>query len=1310
MDWPNLYKIWKFALTPGPIERRDKSREPEGAGIAAADAIPDIRADGSFHSGGRGLIRLRDSTDFIDLSSVTNRSSRYKEYERLRYMAEIETATTVFADESCVTGDTLVATPFGYTSIQELEKNKAKNERFLVYCFDFSKKDFTLGWAFNPRKVKKAHTIKIVLDDASTFAATDDHRVLLTSAQWIEVGKLKEGDELMPFYRIPADKKLTRSIKYQYPRIYTLKDGWKHEKQFLHEWRTGKRNKRYDERIYPLLRLCNSQLTYRQIEKLLDRDWENLAARLRWCGFHIGEMKAFYKLYPPKKRVIGVIDNGEEDVYDLSVEKHENFATNTTIFHNCQIGENSHMFEIVCKNNEIKKELEFLFFHPRMINIDRKMFTWAKNLYTFGDFFLELIIDSEDPKGGIVKVQSLPPDSMYRIETIKGKMLEFQQSKDGPDYQSLARSEVTQATQSELAQATAIRFAPESIVHMRIGDERKLFYPYGVSLLEAARGPAHQLRLCEDAMLVYRLSRAPERRVFYIDVGNMPPFKAEAFVDRLKDQLRKKKTFSSKSGQGGNSMVEERWQAPAVDEDFWIPIRPNANSRVEVLPGACLSLDTKIPLLDGRILSLSEIIREYQGGKQLWAYSCNPENGSPVPGKITWAGITRKDTQVLRITLDNGESVVCTPDHKFPVIDKGNVEAKDLVIGESLIQFNIDKKQLPSSKIKNTYFSIYNNQTKKWEFVHRIVANYLKETSYENKHVFNEKHEYSKKNVVHHMDYNRYNNNPSNLYWMNWDDHILLHKKALDDPEFREVVGEKISAGWKKSKIEHQDIHKKRGEKISKRNFEFWSNPENKKKAFAKQTVVYPEAIYVKFIELLGQGKLVEEILPIINSDKKLVQEFVDCNKHVIREGTKFEEGLTDQHSKRMVKTYGFKRIRDARKFALKQSGIKCDRNCHGRQKGSGLKYPKPLMDYFMKLLAENKPVKESIALAGLKYLDEFKKINAEVRYKTTLEKFGVSRALKMVRYYGYEGLSQAREEAHLYNHKIVKIEWLNERIDTGTLTIDGENELHDYHNFALNCGIFTRNSNIDQIDDCMYFRNKLFISLNFPKSYMAQEDVSVTRSTLSSIDVKFSRLVERLQMGLTDGMTEIALRHLELRGFPESLYDDFQIKFTAPSHWREISENEVIEARFNRAIAIKGSQLYADLDILTHILKIPLEEAKEIVARSMIQKLQDLKLQIMSQNPQLMGIATPGPQGNEMGTEAGGPNPMIGGMGEEQPPQPAEGEEKGAEETYGQPQKAQPISLPSPTEEEIKKYDLDILDYSKEQDEEEIDELEVEG
>jgi hypothetical protein len=856
MAWSDVYKIWKLVMQGDPLSRRSRSKNIESQGVSQPDAVPDVRADGSFWSGGRGVIKLRDSSDFIDLSSVTNRQSRYKEYERLRSTCEIETAMTVFADEACVVGDTLIATPtLGYISIKELTELKKPDEEFLVYCFDFQKHDFTLGWAFHPRLVKKAPVVRVILSDGTDFVCTDDHKVLLRNGEWKPAGELETNDYLMPFYRTRAEQRYSNQRKNQFARVWTLKDGWKTERQFLDEWRSGKQDEQ-DEQLYKVNRMICQGLNTRQISEMTGRDHSTMYGFMGSKGFSYKEVRMLAKRFPPYKKVVNVQNYGEQDVYDLSVKDHENFATNVGIFHNCQLGDNGHLFEIKVENSDVKEELEFLFFHPRMLNMDRRLWNIAKNLFIFGDHFMELVLDPEEPKAGILQAQNLPADSIYRIETIKGKLLEFQQSKEGPDYQSLARVEVTKASPAEIAQATALRFTPEQIIHMRIGDDRNQFYPYGVSLIEPARGPAHQLRLMEDAMLVYRLSRSPERRVFYIDVGQLPPFKAEAYIARMQDQLRKKKTFNSKSSSGaGASAVEERWVAQSSDEDIWVPIRPNTNSRIETLPGA----------------------------------------------------------------------------------------------------------------------------------------------------------------------------------------------------------------------------------------------------------------------------------------------------------------------------------------------------------------------------------------------------------------------------------------------------------------------------------------QNLGEIDDALYFRNRLFLALNFPKEYMSQEDPQVTKVSPATNNWRLARLIERLQMSLADGLVQIAIRHLELRGFPESLYEDLSMKLTSPSNYRAISHNEIDEIKYNRAMALVGSQLMSKFDIFTRILEVPEEEAKELVARSTLQQVQELKLQVMAQNPQLLGIAMPNQQpGMEMGTEAGGPSPMLTGQEGQQPPPPGqpgqlppppagppnEGQEipgqspepKNALDTFGQQPKAQIRSLPEPTEDELKDYDLEIQDYSQGIDDEEVD------
>jgi hypothetical protein len=237
---------------------------------------------------------------------------------------------------------------------------------------------------------------------------------------------------------------------------------------------------------------------------------------------------------------------------------------------------------------------------------------------------------------------------------------------------------------------------------------------------------------------------------------------------------------------------------------------------------------------------------------------------------------------------------------------------------------------------------------------------------------------------------------------------------------------------------------------------------------------------------------------------------------------------------------------------------------------------------------------------------------------------------------------------------------------------------------------------------------------LNFPKSYYNNEDTQSTRITLSAQDVKFARLVERLQSYIQDAFWELCDRHLKLLGWPEDAYDDLEIHMTPPSDWRELTRAEVINNRMGVASNLKGSQLMSDFDIHVKILKYPEDEVKKMLARLKIQKLEDLKLQIIAQNPTLLGIGLPGPDEKEIGTKPGGPSPMLG----EEPPtegQPTEepmGNQGGPAAPGGMPApggETPPAGgeggqLPEPSEEDIRKYNLDIKDYGKSMDAEEID------
>ena len=123
--------------------------------------------------------------------------------------------------------------------------------------------------------VKEEETITIILDNGDKFTATADHKVLKKDGTWIETGALKFGDELMPFYRQPANTRLTKRKHHQYTRVFSFNKGWLHERQFVDDWKSGKTNPEFDK-LNRAIRMIGGGLTTRQIEKLLEHDWHTI--------------------------------------------------------------------------------------------------------------------------------------------------------------------------------------------------------------------------------------------------------------------------------------------------------------------------------------------------------------------------------------------------------------------------------------------------------------------------------------------------------------------------------------------------------------------------------------------------------------------------------------------------------------------------------------------------------------------------------------------------------------------------------------------------------------------------------------------------------------------------------------------------------------------------------------------------------------------------------------------------------------------------------------------------------------------------
>jgi hypothetical protein len=228
------------------------------------------------------------------------------------------------------------------------------------------------------------------------------------------------------------------------------------------------------------------------------------------------------------------------------------------------VDQNGYMLQIYSESKRIKSILIDLFNNVLDVNTNLPM--WTRNTCKYGDNFVYLKLDAEK---GVVGSMQLPNIEIERLERgMAAKSANVDEPKENKGLRFKWK-------------AKDMEFNSWEIAHFRLlGDDRKL--PYGTSMLEKARRIWKQLLLSEDAMLIYRTSRAPERRVFKVYVGNMDDKDVEPYVQRVANKFKRDQVVDSKTGN-----VDMRFNQMAVDQDYFIPVRdPAAPSPIDTLPGA----------------------------------------------------------------------------------------------------------------------------------------------------------------------------------------------------------------------------------------------------------------------------------------------------------------------------------------------------------------------------------------------------------------------------------------------------------------------------------------------------------------------------------------------------------------------------------------------------------------------------------------------------------------------------------------------------------------------------------------------------
>jgi hypothetical protein len=218
----------------------------------------------------------------------------------------------------------------------------------------------------------------------------------------------------------------------------------------------------------------------------------------------------------------------------------------------------------------------------RRLRIDEDIWSMARTLAKYGNDYEELLVTQD----GLVQLNFLPPATMRRIEGRRGELFGYIQDMKGRF--GYSPEEFKQILAQRMAMGDNIFYGSErdkmtaledwEVVHMRLRSKQRRSM-YGHSVMEPARWIWKRLMLLEDAAMVYRLQRAPERYAFYVDVGDLPPKEAFAYLNKVRQQYKKTKFYNPTTGK-----LDLKFNPLSQDEDFFLPIRKGVQgTRIDVL-------------------------------------------------------------------------------------------------------------------------------------------------------------------------------------------------------------------------------------------------------------------------------------------------------------------------------------------------------------------------------------------------------------------------------------------------------------------------------------------------------------------------------------------------------------------------------------------------------------------------------------------------------------------------------------------------------------------------------------------------------
>ena len=319
-------------------------------------------------------------------------------------------------------------------------------------------------------------------------------------------------------------------------------------------------------------------------------------------------------------------------------------------------------------SDRIKSILEDLFVNRLNMQVTAQMV--MRGMVKYGNEFMLLDIDK---KLGIKGWRRLPVGEVERIENgivnpYGAPTTAADTSKDDMTTKFLWTNEIG---------GTMVPFRNWQIAHFRLL-HNSMFLPYGCSALMAARRHFRMLALMEDMMLIYRLERSMERRVYKIFVGALDDADIPAFIENIADQFKR---------------------TPIVD-----PLTGQLDLRKNILP---VWKKTPIPLVDGRVITIEQLAKEFEQGKKNKVYSVQKGTNKVAEGNVVWCGKTGHPDNLYKVTFYNNTHMVLAAEHEVMLLNGKMKRADQLKPGEEIMPFSMERKDNTRQTFSNeNYYTV----------------------------------------------------------------------------------------------------------------------------------------------------------------------------------------------------------------------------------------------------------------------------------------------------------------------------------------------------------------------------------------------------------------------------------------------------------------------------------------------------------------------------------------------------------------------------------------------------------------------------